>query len=57
LPGRTGLSGHRCAIGSAVAMTALGRTRPAAPLTSAPDGLGRLVEEPDRPERVAVVHV
>ncbi|KUP96749.1 type II toxin-antitoxin system VapC family toxin [Thermobifida cellulosilytica] len=59
LLGRTGLTGHRCAIDSVVAVTALGQERPVVLLTSDPDDLSRLVEEPDRPkhQRVAVVHV
>ncbi|MDT0330844.1 type II toxin-antitoxin system VapC family toxin [Nocardiopsis lambiniae] len=59
LLGRTGLSGHRCAIDAVVAETALGRERPVLLLTSDPDDMCRLVEEPDRPkgERVVVVHV
>jgi predicted nucleic acid-binding protein len=59
LLGATGLSGHRCAIDAVVAATALSSPRPVVLLTSDPDDLARLVEEPDRPkdERVAVVHV
>lgn len=59
LLGTTGLSGHRCAIDAVVAATALDMERPAVLLTSDPDDLNKLVEEPDRPKakRVAVVHV
>jgi hypothetical protein len=59
LLGSTGLSGHRCAIDALVAATALELARPGLLLTSDPDDLTRLVEEPDRPkaERIAVVHV
>ena len=59
LLGTTGLAGHRCAIDAVVAATALGRERPVVLLTSDPDDLGRLTEEPARPKarRVAVVHV
>ncbi|MFL1380837.1 type II toxin-antitoxin system VapC family toxin [Nocardiopsis protaetiae] len=59
LLGRAGLSGHRCAIDAVVAQTALRQERPVLLLTSDPDDMHRLVEEPDRPkhERVAVVHV
>lgn len=59
LLGKTGLSGHRCAIDSIVAATALGLERPVVLLTSDPDDLARLVEEPERPktERVTVIHV
>jgi predicted nucleic acid-binding protein len=59
LLGQTGLSGHRCAIDAVVAATALGLQRPVVLLTSDPDDLNRLVEEPERPkaQRIAVVHV
>lgn len=59
LLGGTGLSGHRCAIDAVVAVTALGAPRPVVLLTSDPDDLSRLVEEPERPkhERIAVLHV
>lgn len=59
LLGATGLSGHRCAIDAVVAATALELERPTVLLTSDPDDLSRLVEEPSRPkaQRVAVSHV
>lgn len=59
LLGETGLSGHVYAIDAIVAATALSLPRPLVLLTSDPDDLSRLVEEPARPkdERVAVVHV
>ncbi len=59
LLGATGLSGHRCAIDAVVAATALALPRPLVLLTSDPDDLTRLVEEPDRPkhQRIAVAHV
>ena len=59
LLGRTGLSGHRCAIDAVVATTALDVARPVVLLTSDPGDLSRLVEEPGRPkeQRVAVVAV
>lgn len=59
LLGATGLSGHRCAIDAVVAATALELERPVVLLTSDPDDLSRLVEEPSRPkaQRVAVTHV
>lgn len=58
LLGKTGLSGHRCAIDALVAATALELERPVVLLTSDPDDLARLVEEPERPktQRIAVVH-
>ena len=59
LLGQTGLSGHRCAIDAVVAATALELQRPVVLLTSDPDDLNRLVEEPERPkaQRITVVHV
>ena len=59
LLGATGLSGHRCAIDAVVAAAALGLQRPIVLLTSDPDDMNRLVEEPDRPkaERIVVVRV
>jgi predicted nucleic acid-binding protein len=59
LLGKTGLSGHRCAIDAVVAATALELERPVVLLTSDPDDLARLVEEPERPktERITIVHV
>jgi predicted nucleic acid-binding protein len=59
LLGTAGLSGHRCAIDAVVAATALERERPVVLLTSDPDDLGRLVEEPGRPkaQRITVIHV
>jgi predicted nucleic acid-binding protein len=59
LLGATGLSGHRYAVDAVVAATALAQARPCLVLTSDPDDLHRLVEEPERvkAERVVVVHV
>jgi predicted nucleic acid-binding protein len=59
LLGATGLSGHRCAIDAIMAATALGLGRPIVLLTSDPEDMGKLVEEPGRPkaERIAVVRV
>ncbi|MGH3927326.1 MAG: type II toxin-antitoxin system VapC family toxin, partial [Pseudonocardiaceae bacterium] len=59
LLGVTGLSGHRCAIDSVVAATALVMPRPVVLLTSDLDDLSRLVEEPGCPkeQRVVVIHV
>lgn len=59
LLGATGLAGHRCAIDAVVAATALDLARPVVLLTSDPDDLNRLVEEPGRSkgQRVVVVHV
>jgi predicted nucleic acid-binding protein len=59
LLGATRLSGHRCAIDAVVAATALEMARPVVLLTSDPDDLTRLAEEPGRPkaQRIAVIHV
>ncbi len=59
LLGATGLPGNRCAVDAVVAATALERERPVVLLTSDPDDLSRLVEEPERPkaQRIIVVHV
>ena len=59
LLGTAGLSGHRCTIDAVVAATALGFDRPLVLLTSDPDDMNRLVEEPGRPkaERIVVVRV
>jgi predicted nucleic acid-binding protein len=59
LLGATGLPGRRCAIDAVVAATALGLERPLALLTSDPDDMSRLVEEPGRPkaQRIAVIRV
>jgi predicted nucleic acid-binding protein len=59
LLGKTGLSGHRCAIDAVVGATALEMERPIVLLTSDPDDLARLVEEPERPKtgRITVIHV
>ncbi|MEP7024428.1 MAG: PIN domain-containing protein [Actinomycetota bacterium] len=55
----TGLSGHRCAIDAVVAATALERERPVVLLTSEPDDMSRLVEDPERPkaQRIVVARV
>jgi predicted nucleic acid-binding protein len=59
LLGANGLSGHRCAIDAVAAATAVELERPVVLLTSDPDDLNRLVEEPHRPtaERITVIHV
>ena len=59
LLGATGLSGQRCAMNAVVAATALGLDRPVVVLTSDPDDMSRLVDEPGRSKehRVVVVHV
>lgn len=57
--GATGLSGHRCAIDAVVAAIALELERPVVVLTSDPDDLNKLVEEPARPkaQRITVVRM
>lgn len=59
LLGSVGISGQRCAIDAIVAATALRMPRPVAVLTSDPDDLRRLVEEPScaKHERVAVIQI
>ena len=59
LLGRTGLSGHRCALDALLAVVALAQPRPVVLLTSDPRDLEKLTYEPERPkvERVAVVTV
>ena len=59
LLGRTGLSGHRCALDALLAAVALAQPRPVVLLTSDPRDLEKLTEEPERPkaERIAVVTV
>jgi predicted nucleic acid-binding protein len=59
LLGTTGLAGHRCAIDAVVAATALTMERPVVLLTSDPDDVNRLVEEPGQPkaQRIVVVRV
>jgi predicted nucleic acid-binding protein len=59
LLGATGLSGHRCTVDAMLAVVALAQPRPALLLTSDPDDMTRLTEEPDRrkAERIAVIRV
>jgi predicted nucleic acid-binding protein len=59
LLGRAGLSGHRCTIDALLAAVALRQQRPVVLLTSDPDDMARLTDEPGRPgaERIAVVRV
>ena len=59
LLGRSGLSGHRCALDALLAVIALDQPRPVMLLTSDPRDLGRLTEEPgrSRAQRVEVVRV
>jgi predicted nucleic acid-binding protein len=59
LLGAAGLSGHRCAIDAVMAATALRLDRPIVLLTSDPDDMNKLVDEPGRPkaERINVVRV
>jgi len=59
LLGRSGLSGHRCALDALVATVALAQPRPVVLLTSDTADMARLTDEPGRPprERVAVVRI
>jgi predicted nucleic acid-binding protein len=56
LLGRTGMSGHRCALDALLAVVALAQPRPAVLLTSDPADLARLTEEPGLP-RARCIHV
>jgi predicted nucleic acid-binding protein len=53
----TGLSGQRCTVDALLAAVALAQRRPVILLTSDPDDLARLTQEPDRRrrERIAVI--
>jgi len=59
LLGATGLSGHRCTVDALIAAVALAQPRPVILLTSDPDDLSRLTDEPGRrkAERVKIVKV
>jgi predicted nucleic acid-binding protein len=59
LLGRVGMTGHRCTIDALLAAVALGLPRPVVLLTSDPDDMARLTEEPGRrqAERIAVLRV
>src|SRR5215469_12018822 len=59
LLGRTGLSGHRCALDALVATVALAQPRPVVLLTSDPKDLARLTEEPGirKAERIEVARI
>lgn len=57
--GATSPAGHRCAVDAMLAAVALAQRRPAVLLTSDPDDMARLTEEPNRSkrERIAVIKV
>ena len=59
LLGRTGLSGHRCALDALLAVVALAQPRPIVMLTSDIEDMRRLTEEPGRPqtERIEVARI
>ena len=59
LLGRTGLSGHRCALDALLATVAMTQPRPVMLLTSDTNDLTKLTQEPARPpkDRVAVVRI
>jgi hypothetical protein len=59
LLGATGPTGHRCTVDAMLAVVALAQPRPALLLTSDPDDMARLTEEPGRSkrERIAVIKV
>jgi predicted nucleic acid-binding protein len=57
LLGATGMSGQRCTVDALLAAVALAQRRPVILLTSDPDDMARLTEEPDRRkrDRIAVI--
>ena len=59
LLGRTGLSGHRCALDALLATVALAQPRPVIVLTSDATDMRRLTEEPSRSrsERIEVARI
>jgi predicted nucleic acid-binding protein len=59
LLGATGISGHRCTMDALLAAVALAQRRPVILLTSDPDDMARLTEEPGRRkvDRIAVLKV
>jgi predicted nucleic acid-binding protein len=59
LLGATGLSGHRCTVAALLAVVALAQRRPVILLTSDPDDMTRLTEEPGhrKVDRIAVLKV
>ena len=59
LLGATGLSGHRCAVDALLAVVALAQPRPVLLVTTDPEDMARLTEEPERKkaERVAILKV
>lgn len=59
LLGTTGMSGHRCTVDALLAAVALAQPRPVILLTSDPDDMARLTEEPGRKraERITVIKV
>ncbi len=59
LLGKTGLSGHRCALDALLTVVAMAQRRPVVMLTSDPRDLAKLTAEPERPkhERIGVVTV
>lgn len=59
LLGATGLSGHRCTVDALLAVVALAQPRPVVLVTSDPEDMARLTEEPERrrAERVKVLKV
>lgn len=54
--GRTGLSGHRCALDTLLAVVALAQPRPVIVLTSDADDMRRLTKEPGlcKAERIEI---
>ncbi|HEY2507123.1 MAG TPA: PIN domain-containing protein [Streptosporangiaceae bacterium] len=59
LLGRTGLTGHRCALDALLAVVAMAQPGPVVLLTSDPNDMAMLTEEPERPqaERIAIIRI
>jgi predicted nucleic acid-binding protein len=59
LLGRTGLSGHRCALDALLASVALAQPRPIVLITSDTEDMRKLTEEPERPgkDRVRILRI
>ena len=59
LLGRTGLSGHRCALDALLVTVALNQNRPAVILTSDAGDISKLAEEPGKSknERISVIRI
>lgn len=59
LLGVTGLSGHQNTVDALLAIVALAQSRPTLLITSAPDDMAKLTEEPhcEKTDRIAIIQV